>query len=135
MREAQCRSALVLLRNQLHIKARLLLYKKHHVRHQIANTRSRTLINRNEGKIKLRAEKFQAARRALIVLLNGTPPPFPALRKADIRCMEDPDALPSHRSAMLQKESRRVRREADLGTQQLQGESWRVMSWIWTTTG
>ncbi|KAF7314844.1 hypothetical protein MKEN_00958900 [Mycena kentingensis (nom. inval.)] len=37
LREAQCRVALAELRNQLHIKARLLLYKKNHSRHQAQN--------------------------------------------------------------------------------------------------
>jgi hypothetical protein len=43
MRDAQCRSGLARLRNQLHIKSRLLTYKKHQVRHQGANTRSQTI--------------------------------------------------------------------------------------------
>ncbi|KAF7313390.1 CxC2 domain-containing protein [Mycena chlorophos] len=42
-REAQCREALVKLRNQLHIKSRLVLYKKVHSQHQGANTRSRAI--------------------------------------------------------------------------------------------
>ncbi|KAJ7630159.1 hypothetical protein B0H17DRAFT_1217935 [Mycena rosella] len=43
MRGAQCRGSLVRLRNQLHIKSRLLLYKKNNSRHQGMNTRSRTI--------------------------------------------------------------------------------------------
>ncbi|KAJ7049133.1 hypothetical protein C8F01DRAFT_1265921 [Mycena amicta] len=51
LREAQCRAALVSLQNQLHVKYRLLLYKSIHSRNQLMNTRSRTLVSRNESKI------------------------------------------------------------------------------------
>ncbi|KAJ7721409.1 hypothetical protein B0H14DRAFT_3520644 [Mycena olivaceomarginata] len=43
LREAQCRTALPRLRRQLHVKSRLLLYKKHNSQHQGMNTRSRTI--------------------------------------------------------------------------------------------
>ncbi|KAJ7788725.1 hypothetical protein B0H14DRAFT_2627987 [Mycena olivaceomarginata] len=71
MRAAQCRAALPRLRNQLHIKSRFLLYKKLHSRHQGMNTRSRTLIARNESKIRLHSEKFQMAWQARLRIANG----------------------------------------------------------------
>ncbi|KAF7300227.1 CxC2 domain-containing protein [Mycena kentingensis (nom. inval.)] len=91
--DAQCRSALVALRNQLHIKSRLLTYKKRHSRHQGANTRSRALVARNENKILLCADKYQAARRALVALAAGSISgvSWPVLLKEHIRCMDDSD--------------------------------------------
>jgi hypothetical protein len=71
MRDAQCRTGLVRLRNYLHIKSRLLTYKKHQVRHQGANTRSRTIITRNESKIRLHSEKYQTAWDAIRKLHGG----------------------------------------------------------------
>jgi hypothetical protein len=58
MRDAQCRTVLVSLRNQLHVKSRLLIYKKGNARNQGANTRSCTIVAQNESKIRLHSEKF-----------------------------------------------------------------------------
>ncbi|KAJ7609634.1 hypothetical protein FB45DRAFT_982382 [Roridomyces roridus] len=95
LREAQCSSALIRLRNQLHVKSRLLLYKQNHSRHQAMNTRSRTLITRNESKIRSHSEKFQMAWQARLTLSGGDERAvgWPRLRKADIRCMEDAESL------------------------------------------
>ncbi|KAF7324024.1 CxC2 domain-containing protein [Mycena kentingensis (nom. inval.)] len=158
LREAQCRLALVELRNQLHIKERLLVYKKHQSRHQAMNTRARSVINRNESKIKLRADKYQIGRRALCALLGKEPDGFPELRKRDIRCMADAATTDSERVNRA-KDARRVRREAALvaagdlplyalvdtedpatrddnsENDDVAGESRRVMSWIWSNTG
>ncbi|KAJ7754410.1 hypothetical protein B0H14DRAFT_3096699 [Mycena olivaceomarginata] len=64
MRDAQCRSSLIKLRNQLIIKARFLNYKSLHARHQGATTRSRTII-------RLHSEKYQAAWSALLAAAGG----------------------------------------------------------------
>ncbi|KAJ6513582.1 hypothetical protein C8R47DRAFT_962737 [Mycena vitilis] len=109
LRGAQCRTALVRLRRQLHIKSRLLLYKKNHSRAQHMNTRSRTIVARNESKIRLHSEKFQMAWEAQLRIAGGEAGmEWPRLRKADIRCMQD----------------------AEQG-----GESVREVSWIWTVAG
>ncbi|KAF7327504.1 CxC2 domain-containing protein [Mycena kentingensis (nom. inval.)] len=71
LRDAQCRSALAALRLQLHVKQRLLSYKRHHSRHQGANTRSRALVLRNENKILRHADKYQSARRANVAIESG----------------------------------------------------------------
>lgn len=71
MRDAQCRSALASLRNQLHIKTQFLLYKENHARHQGINTRSRTIVACNESKIRLHSDKYQAAWHALISISSG----------------------------------------------------------------
>ncbi|KAF7310892.1 CxC2 domain-containing protein [Mycena chlorophos] len=153
MRRGQCRDALAAMRNQLHIKARLLLYRLANVRHQAMNTRSRTLVNRNEGKLKGHTDKFQAAWMVLASVLPAHEIGFPRLRKCDIRCMEDPESLPAQKARELEKERRRMEKwvEGDgeedddedamdaNGTQKKaekgRGEGKRVMSWIWTETG
>lgn len=85
LREAQCRTALPRLRNQLHIKSRLLLYKKHNTRHQGMNTRSRTIVARNESKIQLHSEKFQMAWQArLWTAGDASKVGWPQLKKEDI---------------------------------------------------
>ncbi|KAJ7668824.1 hypothetical protein B0H14DRAFT_3102493 [Mycena olivaceomarginata] len=95
MRDAQCRSSLVKLRNQLIIKARFLNYKSLHARHQGATTRSRTIVNRNETKIRLHSEKYQAAWSALLAAAgrNVSQVGWRRLVREDIRCMEDPTDL------------------------------------------
>ncbi|KAJ7116140.1 hypothetical protein C8R43DRAFT_902475 [Mycena crocata] len=93
--DAQCRTALQQLRNQLHVKMCLLVYKKRNARHQGANTCSRTIIARNESKIKLHSEKYQTAWEAIHLLQKGdaSKVAFLKLRKRDIRCMEDTEEL------------------------------------------
>ncbi|KAF7317461.1 CxC2 domain-containing protein [Mycena chlorophos] len=176
MRRGQCRDALSAMRNQLHIKSRLLLYMLAHSRHQAMNTRSRTLVNRNESKLKSHTDKYQMSWAAVAAVLgpDGVGPGFRRLLKADIRCMEDPEALPAQKARELEKEKRRVAEEAkriamgeyplvaterenwvegdaqkDEGGTALEdaagkkgkdkgkghGESKRVLSWIWETTG
>jgi hypothetical protein len=91
MRDAQCRGAIVKLRNQLVIKARFLNYKSLHSRHQGANTRSRTIVNRNELKIRLHSEKYQVAWAVLFSNAGQKEAEmgWRKLRKEDIWCMED----------------------------------------------
>ncbi|KAF7304804.1 CxC2 domain-containing protein [Mycena kentingensis (nom. inval.)] len=139
-RDAQCRSALVALRNQLHIKSHLLTYKKRHSRHQGANTRSRALVARNENKILLRADKYQAACCALVALAGGNSSSvsWPALLKEHIRCMDDSDepfVPPEDRPDVFgdQAATTRPSRVAASGRAR-QGETRRVMSWIWKLT-
>nr|GAT42587.1 predicted protein [Mycena chlorophos] len=112
MRRGQCRDALAAMRNQLHIKAQLLLYRLANVRHQAMNTRSRTLVNRNEGKLKGHTDKFQAAWTALALVLPTHKIGFPRLCKSDIRCMDDPESLPAQKARELEKERRWVYEQA-----------------------
>ncbi|KAF7321835.1 CxC2 domain-containing protein [Mycena kentingensis (nom. inval.)] len=46
LRHARCKASLARLRHQLHVKARLLIYKKHQSRNQGMNTRLRALVAR-----------------------------------------------------------------------------------------
>ncbi|KAF7313392.1 Iron permease [Mycena chlorophos] len=66
------------------------------------------------AKVKRHAAKYQASWRALVALLGEVPRSFPALLKDHIRCMPDPNLLPSKQAEARSKEGRRVRREADL---------------------
>lgn len=133
LRDAQCRTALDRLRNQLHIKSRLLTYRGTHVRHQGASTRSRALILRNETKIRLHAEKYRAAWQALKNLAGGdeSKVPWRRLEQKDIRCMEEPEEV--------ERENRRKERQAEAEAQKTgvasrPGEGRRTISWIWMGT-
>ncbi|KAF7301993.1 CxC2 domain-containing protein [Mycena indigotica] len=121
LRDAQCRSALVSLRNQLHIKYRLLLYKRTQSRHQKTNTRSRTLVTRNEYKILLHSWKYQAAWASLVAIAGGKAAdvPWPQLHKDDICCLEDSDELAKRearekRAQFRQQEQDRALQKAGL---------------------
>ncbi|KAJ6518038.1 hypothetical protein C8R47DRAFT_960048 [Mycena vitilis] len=155
LRGAQCRTALVRLRRQLHIKSRLLLYKKNHSRAQHMNTRSRTIVARNESKIRLHSEKFQMAWEAQrrIAGGDGGALEWPRLRKEDIRCMQDAEQLSRNAEKRRRATERRLRKEGELralgelppipgddGDSQDEmvtrgGESLRAVSWIWTRSG
>ncbi|KAJ7923563.1 hypothetical protein B0H13DRAFT_1864713 [Mycena leptocephala] len=150
LRDAQCRTSLVRLRNQLHIKSRFLNYKKLHARHQGANTRSRTIVNRNESKIRLHSEKYQAARSALVTIAGGMSP----------RCMEDADDVKRKEERRKKAQAKRKRKYQELldhgqepnpwedeedeededygkegNTRRGAGESTRGVSWIWLAAG
>ncbi|KAJ7840488.1 hypothetical protein B0H14DRAFT_3086866 [Mycena olivaceomarginata] len=58
--DAQCCSALDQIRNYLYVKSRFRTYKGAQVRHQGATTRARGLMNRNDEKIRMQAEKYVA---------------------------------------------------------------------------
>ncbi|KAJ7715639.1 hypothetical protein B0H16DRAFT_1339627 [Mycena metata] len=156
-RHAQCRASLVRLRNQLHVKSRLLTYKKIHSRHQGPNTRSRTIVTRNESKIRLHSEKYQAAWDALARLNNGVHG-WQKLRKRDIRLLEDAEELSKRQRRRERQDARSLERqrrlieagelrpptpptdgESDHGEDGERaargGESVREISWIWTVAG
>jgi hypothetical protein len=110
LREAQCRTSLEQLRTQLHIKSRLLTYKERQVRYQGANTRARSLIDRNDAKIKVHAAKYRDAREALMKLQGADEVTFGwrKLEDKDIRCMEDPEKLDQDEA---RREAQREREE------------------------
>lgn len=152
LRAAQCRTALPRLCRQLHVKSRLLLYKKHNSRHQGMNTRSRTIVARNESKIRLHSEKFQMAWQARLLIAGGDKDKvgWPQLKKEDIRCMQDAEELSRNaekrRRAMARREVRETEMRADGLLPQLDdddddemvtrgGENVRQVSWIWTMAG
>ncbi|KAK7064875.1 CxC2 domain-containing protein [Favolaschia claudopus] len=156
-RDAQCSESLQRLRNQLHVKSRLFTYKANHARHQGANTRSQTLVARNESKIRLHSEKYQAAWRALGLLANGdlSKVGWRKLKREDVRMMEDPEEL-TKRQVLRKKQDARRKEKLDriraeegalLGEDEggIEGdgeedeemvvnpaENMRQVSWIWT---
>ncbi|KAJ7707095.1 hypothetical protein B0H16DRAFT_1746660 [Mycena metata] len=156
-RDAQCDAALLRLRHQLHIKSRFLVYKKNHSRHQGANTRSRTLVARNESKIRLHSEKYQAAWNAIRQLQGGDARKvgWRRLLQSDIRLMEDAEDLKKRDKRRKKEDARRRARtrqliaegehveeddgddgwEDDNGDGATTTESRRVVSWIWTVAG
>ncbi|KAF7298475.1 CxC2 domain-containing protein [Mycena kentingensis (nom. inval.)] len=96
LRDAQCKRALVQLRHQLHIKARLLIYKKHQSRNQGMNTRSRALVARNE----------------LCAVEDGVV--WPPLLASDIRCLEDPDEISKREACNRRQLATRLQRQVEL---------------------
>ncbi|KAK6964695.1 CxC2 domain-containing protein [Favolaschia claudopus] len=156
LRHAQCSESLMRLRNQLHIKSRYFDYKALHARHQGANTRTRSLVARNESKIRLHSEKYQAAWDALRLLAGGdvSTVGWRRLRKEDVRTMEDPEeltkrqALRARQDATRQERIRRLQEEGEdvrMHEEEAQGEeeeavanpaeNRREVSWIWTEAG
>jgi hypothetical protein len=161
MRDAQCRTALAELRNQLSVKSRLLTYKSLHSRHQGPNTRLQSMVERNEVQIRLHSEKYQAVWRACLRLVEGDMAAlgWKQLKKEDIRQMEDAEELTEKAAACKKKEARRREAEQRLiregemrrplavdpvpedddseGEEHRAeaGEGARVISWIWTMAG
>ncbi|KAJ7895931.1 hypothetical protein B0H14DRAFT_3425881 [Mycena olivaceomarginata] len=152
VRDAQCSSALERLQHQLHVKSRLLTYKKWQSRHQGANTRSRGIVERNETKIRLHSEKYQMAWAAKVQLAGGDARGvgWQMLRKEDIRCMEDVEELARTLQKRTEQAQRRADHEVDLrrmgelppltSVEEEErtvrgGESVQLVSWIWTAAG
>lgn len=156
-RDAQCDAALLCLRHQLHIKSRFMTYKQNNARHQGANTRSRTLVARNESKIRLHSAKYQAAWNAIRRLQGGDASKvgWRRLRQSDIRLMEDAEDLKKREERRREEEARRRARTRRLRTEgetveendgdsawvddneneATTTESRHVVSWIWTVAG
>ncbi|KAJ7354135.1 hypothetical protein DFH08DRAFT_912735 [Mycena albidolilacea] len=125
MRDAQCRGALVKLRNQLIIKGRFLNYKALHARHQGATTRARSIVNScNELKIRLHSEKYQVAWNALWMnagqdeQLVG----WKKLKKEDIRCMEDAEDLAVKEAKRRKAKEKRKRKQTETATKVARGK-------------
>ncbi|KAJ7028789.1 hypothetical protein C8F04DRAFT_1265542 [Mycena alexandri] len=158
LRDAQCREALVRLRNQLHVKSRFLIYKGIHSRAQGPNTRSRLLVTHNETKIRLHSEKYQTSWEALRRLsLDGDPAQvgWQQLRATDVRCMEDEEDLEKKAERMERDKGRRLKRkreliehgqlpaeaddddpmDVDIVPAERVAENRRQVSWIWTVAG
>nr|GAT48915.1 predicted protein [Mycena chlorophos] len=155
LRRGQCSTALGQLRNHLHLKWRLLLFKKNHIRHQAMNTRLRTTIAKNEGHILFHSDKYQVNWLALLEIEGGVVDAvgLRRLKKGDIRCMQDAETF-SRKEELKQKQleqrMQRIERarqegelieavemEVDAEDGEEEDEFFRdpsnkaVMSWIW----
>ncbi|KAJ7141824.1 hypothetical protein C8R46DRAFT_1233533 [Mycena filopes] len=159
LRDAQCNTALVRMRTQLHIKSRLLVYKRGHSRRQGPNTRSRGIVTRNEVKVRLHSEKYQTAWEALRLLNNGDGKKsgWRVLRRRDIRCMADDEDLRKKAKRLKASAAKRQKRreemraggmlpveededmdwegEADDEVEERGPENQRQVSWIWSSAG
>lgn len=145
LRDAQCRSALDQIRNYLYVKSRFRTYKGAQVRHQGATTRARGLMNRNDEKIRMQAEKYVAAWEAKRSLVGEGNIGWHRLDpKKDLRCMdgEEDRAVGSNRKWRGRGRKRGIGEpatEADAaeavgeGRRQRDptGEGTRTISWIW----
>ncbi|KAJ7337604.1 hypothetical protein DFH08DRAFT_964574 [Mycena albidolilacea] len=152
MRDAQCRSALVKLRNQLVVKARFLNYKALHARHQGATTCVRAIVNHNKVKIRLHSEKYQNTWNTLWVNAgcDESLVAWRKLRKEDIRYMEDEQDLAAKEARWRKAIARQKRKYDELVAHAVEipawlnndsdddeeigetrvGKSWREVSWI-----
>jgi hypothetical protein len=89
LRDAQCRTGLEEIRSTLHVKSRFRTYKGGQVRHQGATTRSRNLMNHNDARLRLHAEKYIAVWEAKRALAGGKEIGWKRLNpKKDLRCMD-----------------------------------------------
>ncbi|KAJ7475064.1 hypothetical protein B0H11DRAFT_1728060 [Mycena galericulata] len=145
LRDAQCRSALDEIRNALHVKSRFRTYKGGQVRHQGATTRARNLMNRNDRKIRIHAEKYIAAREAKRRLVGDASVGWRRLNpKKDLRCMESADdAAQRNKRKVLGKGKKRAIGAPATAEEKRQGvpeggrgkdrasEGRRTVSWIW----
>ncbi|KAJ7782301.1 hypothetical protein DFH07DRAFT_764466 [Mycena maculata] len=150
---APCSDVLLFLPSGLSVVERkapgLLIYKKNHSRHQGATTKSRSLVARNESKIRLHSEKYQAAWAAQVSLAGGEESEvgWRKLKKADIRCMEDAEEVSKDAQRKRDRAARRLAARTSMadewrrtGDQQgpaagLGAENRRTVSWIWMGAG
>ncbi|KAF7325365.1 CxC2 domain-containing protein [Mycena sanguinolenta] len=138
----------------LHIKSRLLTYKKNHVRHQGVNTQSRTIVTQNESKIRLHSEKYQTVWEAVRKLSGGDEDlvGWRVLKWEDIRCMEDTEDLYKKAKARAAREATRRQKTSEkrahgmLPAEEDDDMEWeedggrgpenqRQISWIWVVAG
>ncbi|KAJ7430256.1 hypothetical protein B0H11DRAFT_2263932 [Mycena galericulata] len=145
LRDAQCRSSLDQIRNALHVKSRFRTYKGGQVRHQGATTRARGLMNRNDTKIRIHAEKYIAAREAKRRLVGEANVGWRRLNpKKDLRCMESvDDAVQRNKRKVLGKGKKRAVGAPATAEEAREGvpeggrgkdrpsEGRRTISWIW----
>lgn len=137
MRDAQCRTALDHVRTQLYIKSRLLTYKDRHVRHQGASTRTRSIIDERDIKIKILRDKYNRAREALVVLADADAADveWVEMTEADMRCLEDPEEDKKREqwaANRLAKQKKNKESELEVPGP---GEGHRKVSWIWEGAG
>ncbi|KAF8145475.1 hypothetical protein K438DRAFT_1630027 [Mycena galopus ATCC 62051] len=150
LRDTQCRSALDQIHNHLHIKSRFRTYKGGQVRHQGATTRARGLMDRNDEKMRMYAEKYIAAWEAKQALVGPDNVGWHRLDpKHGLRCMdtEEDRAVINERKRRKNKGKNKGRKhgvgeaatEQDLadsvGEGQRRpdptGEGRRSISWVW----
>ncbi|KAF5390395.1 hypothetical protein D9757_005170 [Collybiopsis confluens] len=88
LREAQIRGSLDSLRNHLHMKSRLLTYRKSNVKAQSMITKSQTLLKRNQRQIDGDAHRYRAAWFALESVRGSGRSGWKKLAASDVRMMD-----------------------------------------------
>lgn len=88
LREAQLRTSLQNLRTHLHMKSRLLTYRKTNVKAQGMVTKSQSVLNRNQRQICLDTTKYQDAWTALRKLRGKDKISWRKLMARDVRMMD-----------------------------------------------
>ncbi|KAJ3964901.1 hypothetical protein EV361DRAFT_975512 [Lentinula raphanica] len=88
LREAQIRSTLDSLRNHLHMKSRLLTYRKSNVKAQATITKSQALLRRNQKQIDSDVHRYRAAWLALECLRGAGKSGWNKLKSPDVRIMD-----------------------------------------------
>ncbi|KAJ7808144.1 hypothetical protein B0H14DRAFT_3482660 [Mycena olivaceomarginata] len=125
-----------------------------------ATTRARTIVGRNELKIRLHSERYQSAWDALFAMTGGIEGAvgWKKLRKADIRCMEDAEDVRRKEKRRVHAKERHKRKFQELLDHGVEVPAWaqeaseeeddagedagergtesrREVSWIWTAAG
>ena len=131
-RDAQVKEAIGRVRDLLFVKSRLLIDKSLHARHQAANTRFQSLLQRNQQQIDQHAEKYRGGRDALMRLCNGNEDAvgWRRLEKRDLTRLEDRDTTGRRKQGT--KRSHEGTEIPDDNEAITMGESSHVLSWIWT---
>ncbi|KAJ3717362.1 hypothetical protein C8R42DRAFT_724265 [Lentinula raphanica] len=150
LREAQLRGTLDSLRNHLHMKSRLLTYRKSNVKAQATITKSQALLKRNQKQIDSDAHRYRTAWAALERLRGSGNTGWNELKSSDVRMM---DGGEDRALGMARKRLGRKKQEAEAAAlasadtedadnrTSLQrarngvGEGFRETSWIWKEGG
>ncbi|KAE9385244.1 hypothetical protein BT96DRAFT_840962, partial [Gymnopus androsaceus JB14] len=155
LRESQLRSSLDHLRNNLHMKARLLTYRTTNVAHQGMVRKSQALFQRSQRLINLSARKDSDARAALVWIVGEQKVGWKKLQPSDICMLDDRNMavgmsrkkLGKKRRAEMraqaaeQEQAENVRVGMDARQKELEcmqkglGEGTRSTSWIWMEGG
>lgn len=128
LREAQCEDALTMVRTRLHAKRFLISFRNTHHVGQKQSTRSNRLIARMGDRVVAHAEKYRAARRALIQLKGAELSSFPELKATDLTLQEE-IASDNAAAEKLGRVGSKNHRPLHMSTSRT------TLSWIWTARG
>lgn len=127
LRMAQCRDALEEIRVMIHVRMRLIQYKKYEVRHVGPNTRCNALIKSHDSKLNRMVTKYRRAWKAVVALIGegDWQLDLKDLKQEDLRGLEDDDP-----ETLKKKEAQRRKRRKK-NKQPTPAEGNRIQSWIW----
>lgn len=138
LRTAQCHDALHGIRNTLRLKTHMVYFKNKNSRGQREGLRSRTLIDRIQGRVKTLAEKYRAARKAKMALVASGDwmNELQELLDKHLRSYTDPDleANKKRKAGVAvgdDDDGDEVEEASGIPKRRPAGESRRIISWIW----